>query len=233
MKDWFYGLADKPSGPFSEEEILELFGRDKISRVTLVWKEGATDWQTLGESELAAKLPAMPPPLSPHIQLAPPWRRLAAVVVDFAILICLPMMLVVFAALISASASSGGYAEGALGTAMYVFSAGVLVVSAFNVFLLWRTGQTIGKRAMGVMIAGMDGGKAPLWRILALRIGVFLVLGTISDMADNSSPVRALIGVLTLADLSFILLPGHRTLHDFLAGTIVIRVRIEAQRGKP
>lgn len=234
MKDWFYGQAGKPSGPFSEEEMLEMFRQNKINRTTLVWKDGTADWQPLEKSELAQKLPGVPPPLSPHIRLASPLRRLAAVVLDMVILICFPLILVIFVVIIFASGLAMANNEDPIAAGLFVFSLGAFIVSAVNIFLLWRSGQTIGKRALGVMIAGMDGNKAPLWRILILRIGVFYyVPWMVSDMSGNNSLVELLVGILLLADLLMILRNGHRTLHDFLAGTIVVRRETGASPDQP
>lgn len=83
------------------------------------------------------------------------------------------------------------------------------IVIGIHIFLLYKAGQTIGKRIMGIRITRPDGSHPSLWRSLALRyvLNGFLI----------AIPLYALI------DPAFILQPERRCLHDYLAGTIVIK----------
>src|SRR5450432_4265113 len=56
--NWFYSLDDRQNGPVSEAQLDELLRSGKINRDTPVWREGMTDWQTLGEVRSAT-----PPPV--------------------------------------------------------------------------------------------------------------------------------------------------------------------------
>jgi len=47
--NWFYSMDGQQLGPVSDAQLDELLGSGKISRATLVWREGMTDWQPLGE----------------------------------------------------------------------------------------------------------------------------------------------------------------------------------------
>lgn len=80
MSQWFYAEGNRERcGPLSSESLVELFRSGRIALDTLVWREGMSDWQTLGSvaSELGltdlpaaavgapspAASPASPPPL--------------------------------------------------------------------------------------------------------------------------------------------------------------------------
>ena len=80
MSQWFYADDNRERhGPLPAENIVELFRSGRISADTLVWREGAGDWQPLRDfaAELgldpvapAAAAPAAPPvpPSVPHAQ---------------------------------------------------------------------------------------------------------------------------------------------------------------------
>jgi hypothetical protein len=60
---WFYELNQKAFGPVSQETITDELKAGRISRQTLVWRQGWPQWQHLGETELAALAGPIPPPL--------------------------------------------------------------------------------------------------------------------------------------------------------------------------
>ncbi|MBU0974051.1 MAG: DUF4339 domain-containing protein [Proteobacteria bacterium] len=70
---WYYELNRKPFGPVSQEVIIEELKVGRVTRMTLVWREGWPQWKYLGETELAGKVPppvvnATPPPVDNRIQ---------------------------------------------------------------------------------------------------------------------------------------------------------------------
>jgi uncharacterized RDD family membrane protein YckC len=82
-----------------------------------------------------------------------------------------------------------------------------------NGWLLYRRGQTVGKRLLRIrMIAHADGRPLPFWRLLAR---------TYSVMALAAIP---LIGVLVIVDILFIFTRQRRCLHDILVGSTVTRI---------
>jgi hypothetical protein len=66
---WYYELNHKPFGPVSNETIVEELKAGRITRLTLVWRQGWPQWKHLGETELAALAAPTPPPL---VAEAPP-----------------------------------------------------------------------------------------------------------------------------------------------------------------
>jgi uncharacterized RDD family membrane protein YckC len=90
---------------------------------------------------------------------------------------------------------------------------GFLIYLAFNAYLLNKSGQTIGKRIMGIRIVNHDDGqKPPLARLLLLRVLPVQVVSMI--------PVVG--GVAALIDVLLIFRKNQRCLHDQIAGTDVV-----------
>jgi uncharacterized RDD family membrane protein YckC len=101
---------------------------------------------------------------------------------------------------------------------------------AWNALWLHRSGQSIGKRVLGIAIVRSDGAPAGFGRIAALRIAPLLVLDFAPVIATRVwgidaewlSNVSMLVG---LVDTLFIFGPRSRCLHDWLADTIVVEAR--------
>ena len=89
----------------------------------------------------------------------------------------------------------------------------ILVVVGINMTLLYRHGQTIGKRVMKIKILRVDGSRCALSRIIFARWLPMAVLGRIP-----------FIGLLiTVLDYLFIFRDDYRCLHDLIADTIVVK----------
>lgn len=87
-----------------------------------------------------------------------------------------------------------------------------LVLILYNCVQLYRHGQTVGKKWVGIRIARTDGTRASFGRILGLRAVVPTLIGAIP-----------LIGAFfTLVDVLLIFGNERRCIHDYLADTIVI-----------
>ncbi len=76
---------------------------------------------------------------------------------------------------------------------------------------LASSGQSIGKRMLRLRVVRTDGSPASLARIVFLRNGVIVLLGS-------------LCGVVSLVDALMIFGEERRCLHDQLADTIVVNV---------
>lgn len=87
---------------------------------------------------------------------------------------------------------------------------GLLVV---NIMLLHKDGQTIGKKLMKIKIVQVDGSRAGLGRTFGLRM---IVNGLLSAIPFVGS-------IYGLVDLLFIFGEERRCVHDYIAGTIVIK----------
>lgn len=134
--------------------------------------------------------------------------RLAASIVDqlVAVVALLPM----FPALI-ASGEGGdmdAVAMGGLGLG------GLLFLGLLGLNLMWlaQSGQTVGKRVLGVKIVRMDGSPIGLGRIIGLRILPTSLLQVIPLVG----------GLIGLADVLFIFRDDRRCIHDLIADSQVV-----------
>jgi len=83
-----------------------------------------------------------------------------------------------------------------------------------NTWLLAKTGQSVGKRLLGIRIIGNnDGDKPVLWKLLARALAVFVI---------TVIPVWGLL--LLIIDSLFIVGPQRRCLHDIILNSRVQRV---------
>jgi len=92
---------------------------------------------------------------------------------------------------------------------------------ATQVLWLMRHGATIGKRIAGVRIVRRSGAPASVWRIVFLRYTLTAFI--LAFATETTSPL--LIDWPLAVDVAFVLVPGRRCLHDWLAGTDVVASR--------
>lgn len=87
-----------------------------------------------------------------------------------------------------------------------------LPIFAINIYLLAKSGQSLGKKALGIKIVRTDGTRASLGRLLMLRIALPNVLGAVPTLGQ-------LFGLL---DALFIFGEERRCIHDHFADTMVV-----------
>ncbi|MGN6514111.1 MAG: RDD family protein [Lysobacteraceae bacterium] len=141
-------------------------------------------------------------------------QRLAAVILD-TIMVAAPAVLV---AVVLPVMQHGGSlaAGGSLSTGGGVLLALVLLwfvgFAIYQLVLLHRQGQTLGKKLMGVRIVRTDGSRAGLGRIFLLRYFAPGLIGAIPFIG----------GFFSLADALLIFGAEKRCIHDYFADTIVV-----------
>jgi uncharacterized RDD family membrane protein YckC len=94
---------------------------------------------------------------------------------------------------------------------LLIFAA-VMGVLAWNAVLVYRYGQTIGKRAMGIRVVRTDGSRVAFGRFVFLRWLPLFVVGMIPWVGYASSLIDALL----------IFRETRQCLHDNIADTIVV-----------
>jgi uncharacterized RDD family membrane protein YckC len=147
-------------------------------------------------------------------ELAGRWVRLGADLLD-ELMAGIPALLLMWAccAALGYSFLDDTNSPPDLLTAAFAVIIGGGVFIAFNGYLLARHGQTIGKRICRIRILREDGTRATLWDTFVKR----------------QLPIRLLMQIphvgwiFTLIDSLFIFREDRRCLHDWLAGTIVVR----------
>lgn len=90
-----------------------------------------------------------------------------------------------------------------------------IALTLIDLVLLARFGQTVGKRLVGLRIVAADGTRTSLRRAFFVRDLLTTILASI--------PLAG--WAFALVDLALIFAGDRRTLHDHMAGTIVVDLR--------
>jgi uncharacterized RDD family membrane protein YckC len=173
-----------------------------------------------------------PPALGPGGQpLAQFGDRLLAYIIDVALLtvvamvVAVPVFLVVFANLVSRIETTDPYAEPDPSVVMTEFFLPLLLVEAglfllvlvlyyiYDVEMMYRSGQTLGKKIMKLRIVPLDPAATLTRGAAAKRYGVQYLAGSLLPFFSYVD------GLWQLWDK-----PYQQALHDKAAGTIVIKV---------
>ena len=144
----------------------------------------------------------------PPSVLAEPGTRLVAHIVDQLALFAPFLGCVLLAVMLSPGTGSD---DTVLGLFVLLGVVLMLGVMGYQLYLLSASGQSIGKRMLGIQVVRNDGSRASFGRLLLLRI---CVPGAIS----------AGCGLFGLIDVLFIFAADRRCVHDHLADTKVVRV---------
>jgi uncharacterized RDD family membrane protein YckC len=136
-------------------------------------------------------------------------QRLVAIILDGLIGIPIALPIIIGIAMSDKETGPGmiSYLLFAIGGLM------VLGLLAYNLMLLHKSGQTLGKKWAKVKIVRNDGSRASLGRIFGLRILVNGLIGAIPLLGPFYS----------LADILFIFREDRRCLHDKIADTKVVK----------
>lgn len=175
--------------------------------------------------------------------IASPWRRVAAWMLDYLVIAAYLIMLTAASIGILASPLEPAF-NGALRQATTAELVGFLVLTTPVVlyFALMEASSwqaTLGKRALGIIVAGPAGGRLTVLRavvregarFLPWELSHALVWRLVLSPARNSFPAWAAAGFAVVYLLVFAYLvtlffgSQHRTLYDRLAGSWVIRNR--------
>lgn len=142
-------------------------------------------------------------------QLADPGTRFVAVLIDRFSTLLLPVVAALFLGGVFGGVSSS--VPVVLGFAM-LGGLGILGMLGVQLYLLVTTGQSIGKRAMGIKVVRLDGSPIDLGRLIFLRNVLPAFIGF------------ATCNLFTLVDPLFIFGADRRCLHDHISDTKVVTV---------
>lgn len=169
------------------------------------------------------------------------FRRIAALLIDYALIIGWVALVASVSALVALV--SGGYANWLeLGTGIAQLLGFVVLVFPVGVYLLLTEASTrqatLGKRVLRMRVVERDGSRASFWRILVRtvvkllpwEIAHFFVWHTVAAVSDGGAFPAWLVAGLIFADLlpvayviTVLLQPQGRGPHDLVAGTRVVR----------
>ncbi len=152
--------------------------------------------------------------MSASYPLAGRGRRLTATLID---MLLVPLLSVLLIMLTDVLEDAEDYANNQW--AIWVLLLAIASYLLLNGYGLWRHGQTLGKRIMGIAIVTTNHQTpAPLWKLICLRALFFPVL-FLGLLSAALSPLA----LLPILDQVFIFGNDRRCLHDYLSGTTVIR----------
>lgn len=143
-----------------------------------------------------------------EMELAGRFTRLGAVLIDG---LCVGGFGILAAVLIPSMSKGGGGAAVAIFSILFIV--GLLALVIYNLVLVHRQGQTIGKRALGIKIVRTDGSRCSLRRYIFMRYFIPSLIGAI--------PVVG--GLINLIGLLLIFRQSRKCLHDEIADTIVVK----------
>ena len=173
-----------------------------------------------------------------EVELATPWQRIAAALVDWLLVLIFSFVVFVMLAFGASFAASSWSLNTEASRDLLV--GGVIVVSVliglwllvYQVVLMSRDGQTLGKKQMRIRVITTDGETAGFVRHFLLRFCAYylivLVIGELlpwqMDMANGKteSPVGTIALLICLLML-FFRSKRRRTLQDLLARTLVVK----------
>jgi uncharacterized RDD family membrane protein YckC len=152
------------------------------------------------------------------LPLAGRGERFLAVIIDSAIIIVPSFPVLYLIGYFDSSDNSGDWMR--LLVEEVLMAVGFFVLfAAINAYPLHSTGQSWGKRLLGIRIVDLAGRKPDLWRLLVLR---YLPTDAIGSIPFVGWPI-------TLIDALMIFRKDRRCLHDFIAGTRVVTVERKPQ----
>lgn len=163
------------------------------------------------------EIPSEPDPLF-QIVLASRWLRLGATLIDGVILIALIFAIAIplaFFGFDMESSSSTDLFEPFSGlgnnfiSELIDIALGVIIYLAVNGYFMVKSGQTIGKKALGI-------------QVVSRQTHQLLVPGMIIGMRFVLTTLLSYVPIFPLIDALFIFSAEKRCVHDHMAGSIVI-----------
>jgi uncharacterized RDD family membrane protein YckC len=158
-------------------------------------------------------------------QLVPATRgsRFLAFLVDIS-----PAFVVgIIAAILAPGLLTGKFdpANGAMmvfGLVMLVFFIAAIGWTIWTIVLLYRYGQTIGKKVMGIRVVRMDGSRVSFARFFFLRGLAMGVIGAVVGAIGGTLHFPFAGNLVTIVDGLLIFAAARRCLHDYIADTQVV-----------
>lgn len=173
---------------------------------------------------------SLPPPLPPtnpyaapaarlddyrgsQLEFADRGIRLVAKIVD-GLAFGLIAVIAIVAAIVLPELDGNSQAQGIVGIALLVIGIAAFVgLLVYNLLMLQRYGQTIGKRMFNIRIVRTDGSPCDLVRIIFARWLPVTLLGAIPLFGS----------IIGLVDPLMIFRNDQRCMHDLIADTIVVK----------
>ena len=140
-------------------------------------------------------------------------QRLAATGLDWSLITVVTLLVILATGVLEHAEDYANVGQTAVNAAL----CGIPAYLILNGWLLWTRGQTAGKAAMSLMIVDHQTGNcASLWKLLFVRALIPVVVIAVGFIWE-------LLWLLVLIDFCFIFRKDQRCLHDWVAGTRVVK----------
>ncbi len=140
-------------------------------------------------------------------------QRLAATGLDWSLITVVTLLVILATGVLEHAEDYANVGQSAVNAVL----CGLPAYLILNGWLLWTRGQTAGKAAMSLMIVDHQTGNcASLWKLLFVRALIPVVVIAVGFIWE-------LLWLLVLIDFCFIFRKDQRCLHDWIAGTRVVK----------
>ena len=140
-------------------------------------------------------------------------QRMAATGLDWALITVVTLLVILATGVLEHAEDYANVGQSAVNAVL----CGLPAYLILNGWLLWTRGQTAGKAAMGLMIVDHQTGNcASFWKLLFVRALIPVVVVAVGFIWE-------LLWLLVLIDFCFIFRKDQRCLHDWIAGTRVVK----------
>ena len=99
---------------------------------------------------------------------------------------------------------------------------GAIAWTVWTIVLVYKYGQTVGKKVMGIRVVRMDGSRVSFARFFFLRWLAVAVISWIVSVVGAAMHLHFLGNLVSLVDALLIFGAAHRCLHDYIADTQVV-----------
>jgi uncharacterized RDD family membrane protein YckC len=186
-------------------------------------------------TDTAANNPFAPPraPVQDHFDApgamvtATRMSRFLAVLVDVSPGFVIGIVAAVMAAAMMPGVFSGHFdprsaSFATFGLFFLVVFVGAIAWTVWTIVLVYKYGQTVGKKVMGIRVVRMDGSRVSFARFFFLRWLAVAVISWIVSVVGAAMHLHFLGNLVSLVDALLIFGAAHRCLHDYIADTQVV-----------
>ncbi|PIT12563.1 RDD family protein [Snodgrassella alvi] len=172
-----------------------------------------------------------------EVELASPWNRISAYIINSLLLTLVAFIGVILSLFFVKFVLRSKSEDIVILSLIICISISLLIYAIFQFIQMSKTGQSFGKRLMGIKVIGIDGQNPGFVGTVLLREGIFNIIAEIISVTFVAIFVHLFNFPELATELLFAyLLPficlimlfrkstNQRTLQDYLARTIVIKV---------
>lgn len=153
---------------------------------------------------------------SAEFELAGPWQRIAARIIDTLVFaICFVPMGI-------GAAMAENKSDSAIGMVL-LSSLALLVLGIYQLVIMSKHGHSIGKKAMKIKVVTEDGDNPGFWRYVGMREFLFNIILSIISLIPFIGPVASWGAQIACLVMLFLVDRDRRTLQDLLAKTYVVK----------